>query len=329
MNFHIFVLHSCKNDGIIAIQVNIPHAQACTKERIMLHSTTAYNATRVFGIEEGVAKLIDAGFPALDFGFFGDYSYIDDENYKERFSALRKYANDRGVIFNQAHAPFGGGFEKYTKEKVPKLPRVFEICGILGVEGVVVHPVQNGRYYGRAEELFEVNMSFYRSLAPFAKDCGVKILIENMWQRHPKAGYIIDDVCAPPAELVRYYDTLNDPEAFGICLDLGHVALCGREPEDAIRTIGHDRLTALHVHDVDYKDDLHTLPGFGSLNWDKICRALAEIDYKGVFTLESDGAFGKETDRDFLPTAFRFMSDTARFCAEKIERYKREIKGEN
>ena len=295
----------------------------------MLYSTTIWNATRVFGIEEGVEKLIDAGFPALDFGFFGDYSYIDEPNYKERFSELRKYANSRGVIFNQAHAPFGGGYKVYTTEKVPKFPRVFEVCSLLGIERVVVHPLQDGRYYGKEEELFARNMDFYRSLAPIAKEWGVKICIENMWQRHPHAGYIIDDVCAPPEELVRYYDTLDDSEAFDICLDLGHVALCGREPEDAIRTIGHDRLGALHVHDVDYKDDIHTLPGLGLLNWDNICRALADIDYKGVFTLEADGRYYEKTDKEFLPTAFRFMSDTAKFFAEKIEKYKKELKGEN
>lgn len=291
----------------------------------MLYSTTVWNATRVFGIEEGVEKLIDAGFPALDFGFFGDYSYIDEPNYKERFSALRKYANSRGVIFNQAHAPFGGGYEVYTTQKVPKLPRVFEICALLGVEGVVVHPFNDGRYYGREEELFRRNIEFYRSLAPYAKEFGVKICIENMWQRHYKAGYIVDDVCAPPEELVRYYDTLDDSSVFDICLDIGHVALCGREPHDAIRTIGHDRLGALHVHDVDYKEDLHTLPGLSLINWNDVCRALGEIDYKGVFTLEADGVFCAKTDKEFLPIAFKFMNDTAKFYSDKVDAFRKTV----
>lgn len=291
----------------------------------MLYSTTVWNATRVYGIEEGVEKLIDAGFPALDFGFFGDYSYIDEPNYKERFSALRKYANSRGVIFNQAHAPFGGGYEVYISQKVPKMPRVFEICAILGVEGVVVHPFNDGRYYGREEELFRRNIEFYRSLAPYAKEFGVKICIENMWQRHYKAGYIVDDVCAPPEELVRYYDTLDDSSAFDICLDIGHVALCGREPHDAIRTIGHDRLGALHVHDVDYKEDLHTLPGLSLINWNDVCRALGEINYKGVFTLEADGVFGPKTDKAFLPIAFKFMNDTVKFYSDKVDAYRKTV----
>jgi sugar phosphate isomerase/epimerase len=142
-----------------------------------------------------------------------------------------------------------------------------------------------------------------------------------MWQNRPVTGYICDDVCADPRELNRYYDALNDPEAFTVCLDLGHVALCGREPQDAIRTIGHDRLGALHVHDVDYVHDLHTLPGSARINWDAVCRALADIDYKGEFTLESDGFLNKY-DVEFRPTATRFMADVCKHLTGKIEAYK-------
>ena len=288
----------------------------------MLYSSTTYNATPVFGIEEGVSRMIDAGFPALDFGFFGDFSYVDHPSARDRFTSVRRMANERGVVFNQAHAPFGGGYKVYTEQLVVKFPRVFEIAATLGCENIVVHPVQVGRYYGRAEELFELNMSFYRSLAPIARAHGIKISLENMWQRHPITGDIVDDVCADPHELVRYHDTLDDPDVFNICLDLGHVALCGREPEDAVRIIGHDRLAALHVHDVDYKSDLHTLPGLSKIKWDAVCRALGEIDYKGVFTLEADGVFNSTEDIDFLPIAFKFMADTAKYYSDKVDKYR-------
>ena len=288
----------------------------------MLYSTTTCNATPRFGIEEGVEKLIDAGFPALDFGLKGDFSFIYDEGVFARFENIRKMANGRGVIFNQAHAPFGGGYKRYTEEIIPALPKIFELCATLGAENIIVHPIQNGRYYGNEEMLFDLNMRFYRSIAPAARNAGIKISIENMWQRHPQTKHIIDDVCADPYELVRYHDTLDDPDTFNICLDIGHVALCGREPEDAVRIIGHDRLGALHVHDVDYKTDLHTLPGLANIDFDAVCRALGEIDYTGVFTLECDGEYHKATDKVFLPIAYKFMNDTAKFYADKVEKYR-------
>lgn len=289
----------------------------------MLFSTQDHIMVQRFGQETGDKLLMDAGYPAIDISFFGDlYTYIFEEDYKERAAKMQSYANSRGVIYNQAHAPFGGGYDNYTTKLVPQMPRVFEFCGLLGVKQIIVHPIQRGLYKGHEKEIFDLNVEFYKGLAPLAKENGVKIAIENMWQRHPVNRQIVDDICADPYELAAMYDTLNDPEAFTVCLDLGHVALCRREPDEAIRILGHDRLGALHVHDVDYVDDLHTLPGVEKINWENVCRALGEIDYKGEFTLEADN-FLKNFDDKFKPVAARFMADTARHLAEKVDSYRK------
>lgn len=287
----------------------------------MIYSTTLDVLAIDFGREKGIEIIADAGFPAIDFSMFRDLDFAFSGDWKENAKKYRDIAASRGVIFNQAHAPFGGGFDVYTNQTMPKMPRIIEFAALLGVKQIIVHPAQKIPYLGREEEMFEINMELYSSLAPYAKNCGIKIAIENMWQNRPVTGYICDDVCADPRELNRYYDTLNDPEAFTVCLDLGHVALCGREPQDAIRTIGHDRLGALHVHDVDYVHDLHTLPGSAKINWDAVCRALADIDYKGDFTLEAD-AFLKKYDVEFRPTASKFMADVCKHLTGKIEAYK-------
>lgn len=287
----------------------------------MIYSTTLDILAINFGREKGIEIIADAGFPAIDLSLFRDLDFAFAPDWKENTKKLKEIADRRGVIFNQSHAPFGGGWEKYTKETVPTFPRLFEVISMLGAKQIVVHPVQKVPYLGHEEEMFEINMEFYSSLAPYAKNCGIKIALENMWQDRPVTRYICDDVCADPREMNRYYDTLNDPEAFTVCLDLGHVALCGREPQDAIRTIGHDRLGSLHVQDVDYVHDLHTLPGCGRINWDEVCRALADIDYCGDFTLESDN-FLQKYDVEFQPTATKFMADVCKHLTSKIEAYK-------
>jgi sugar phosphate isomerase/epimerase len=288
----------------------------------MLYSSQTHNIVAAFGLKKGIEMMADAGFTALDLTMFANNEYLFEPDYKETAKKIKKIADDKGVPFTQAHAPFGGGYDNYVTNLVPQLPRVFEFAGLLGIKQVVVHPLQQGRYYGREQHLFEMNMEFYEGLKHFAKDSGVKIAIENMWQRHPKNQYIVDDVCADPHELVKYYDTLNDPDVFTICLDIGHVALCCREPQDAIRIIG-DKLGALHVHDVDYKSDMHTLPGMGKINYDAVCKALADIDYKGEFTLEADN-FLINYDKQFKPVALKFMADCAKHYADKIEAYKAE-----
>jgi sugar phosphate isomerase/epimerase len=95
----------------------------------------------------------------------------------------------------------------------------------------------------------------------------------------------------------------------------------GEEAQDAIRILGHDRLKALHVHDNNYKEDTHTLPGLMMMNWDEITRALADIDYSGEFTYEAD-TFLKNFDNAFKPEAVRFMVKRGRDLIAKIEAHK-------
>ena len=155
-----------------------------------------------------------------------------------------------------------------------------------------------------------------------AKEYGVKIALENMWRYERVTGKIIDSVYASPAELCTAYDTLDDPDAFTVCFDIGHAALTGREPEDVIRQIGHDRLGALHVHDVDYVSDVHTLPGIiNKIRWDEVCRALGEIDYTGDLTLEAV-CFLDGFDKSLHPEAMRLMNAVAKNLADKVDSYR-------
>ena len=290
----------------------------------MLYSCqTSFLAARLGSVSAAADALMDAGYPAIDISLFGQNDYLFSESWQDMAKELRQRAEARGAVYNQAHAPFGGGYDHYTQKLIPTFPRVFEFCELLGVRQIVVHPLQKGRYYGHEQELFGMNMDFYRSLIPLAEKHGIKIAIENMWQTHPVTHRICDDVCADPHELAAYYDTLNDPTHFTVCLDIGHTALCGREPEDAIRVLGKDRLGALHVHDVDYCNDLHTIPYLGKIKWDRVVDALADIGYRGEFTMESD-AFLAPYDVDFLPTATRFMGDTTRYLVGKLETLLRE-----
>ena len=286
----------------------------------MLHSSSTGYLEKKFGLVKAVEMLIEAGYPAIDISMFNETYEAVGDNYLEVAKKVREITDKAGVRCIQAHAPFGGGYEKYTTTLLPLMPRAFEFCSIVGIKNIVVHPIQKGRYYGREKELFELNVNFYRELAPIAKKFGVKIAIENMWQRHPVNKNIVDDVLAPPEELAAMYDALGDPETFTVCLDLGHVGLCEREPEDAVRIIG-SRIGCIHAHDVDYRDDLHTLPGVGRLNWKNICEALAEVGFNGSFNLEADNFIVGFLDSQ-LTTALKFMSDIAGSMASEIEALK-------
>ncbi len=287
----------------------------------MIISTQTDALAGKYGLERAVDMIIEAGFDAIDITMWDTKACPFTDDYREVAERIRARADSAGVRFIQAHAPFGGGYENYMNNLVPLFPRAFEFCSLLGIENIVVHPITKKYFYGREDEHFDLNMKFYRALAPLARTNNVRIAIENMWDRHRVTGRICDSACADPHELCRYYDTLADPETFTVCLDLGHTALCGREPEDAIHIIGGDRLGCIHAHDVDYVSDLHTLPGTARIRWDEVCRALGEINYRGAFNLEAD-CFYEGFPEEHYPAVSRFMADTARRWADKVELYR-------
>ena len=273
-----------------------------------------------FDIETCVNMIADAGFPAVDITMtqYPDPPFC--ENWREVAHRLNEIAKRRDITYIQAHAPCGR-WDEYIANVIPMIPDIMEFSGMLGIPNVVVHPIMRGYYYDDKEKMFEENVNFYNSIAHYAKDNGVRIALENMWQRHRVTGYIGDCIGADPHELVSLYEALDDKDAFTICLDIGHTALSGREPEDAIRVIGGERLGCIHAHDVDYKEDLHVLPGLSKINWDKVCRALAEVGYRGCFTLEAGKTYANFEDGQ-IPSVLKFMAEITGYRANKVDSYR-------
>ncbi len=82
---------------------------------------------------------------------------------------------------------------------------------LMGTEICVVHGLQHLTYEGNEEKLFEMNMKFYRALLPYAEKCGVKLGIENLWQRDKRRKCIVRSICGYTDEFIRYIDELNSP----------------------------------------------------------------------------------------------------------------------
>ena len=286
----------------------------------MLFAQYTGKLDKKFGVEKAVNMLSDAGFPAVDITMDNLQSPTFADDFRGLADSLFGIAKERKITYIQAHAPVGR-WDYYIENVIPMLPTYFEFVGMLGIPNIVVHPIMRGVYYHDRERMFWENVEFYKSVAPAAKKYGVKIAIENMWDRHRVTKRIVDCVGADPNELVRMYEVLNDPDAFTICLDIGHVALCGREPEDAVRVIGRELLGCIHAHDNDYVEDMHVLPGFSKINFDRVCRALGEINYKGGFTLEAGGTYENFEDAQ-LPTVLKFMADTTKYLCEKVDSYR-------
>ena len=292
----------------------------------MLISTVTGCLAPVFGDKEALCIIKDCGFDCADLSLYGDYGLnkINSPDYKEWAKDMKEYADSIGMFYNQSHTPFvfsREASENFRTEIVPIMDRAFEICSILGIDTVVVHPLQYVPYKDNKEYLREKNMEYYTTLRPYAEKHGVRICLENMFQRDPETQKRIQSVCCFDGGFIDYFDTLNS-DTFTCCLDLGHCGLVGTSAQDAIRMLGHDRIGALHVHDNDLIADQHRPIGMGKIDWDEVAKALAEIDYKGVFTLEA----ANTVQKSFMPIMEKYLYESARIVVDKIENYKKELK---
>lgn len=128
----------------------------------------------------------------------------------------------------------------------------------------------------------------YRRLLPFAKQHGVKIATENMWNWNAEKGCARAAACSAPEDFDAHLKAIND-EYFVACLDIGHAEMEGLNTSavEMIRALG-DKLQALHIHDNDKKNDSHQIPFSMDIDFKAVAKALKEINYKGYYTLEAD-----------------------------------------
>lgn len=280
--------------------------------------------TKGCSYEEMVEITSSAGFDALDFNFVPDGYYgpeTDCEEFTQGLLRLRGLAEDRGMVFNQAHAPFRPGtiYRDHPELAFGNVVRSMKQAALLGSGCIVVHPQHFTKYYeaGEPERMFQLNMDYYARLKPYCEEYGIQIAIENMWQREQKSQRISHSVCSRPEELCHYLDNL-DRRWFVACLDIGHAQL-NNDPVHCIRTLGKDRLRALHVHDVDGFNDTHTIPYHGTVDWDAVTAALREIGYEGDLTFETDN-FPGYFPRELVQPCMDLLAITGRHLIGKIQR---------
>lgn len=261
-------------------------------------STEIHSTAKLVGEEKAVELLAKAGFDAWDFSMFSMCKYDWDNrcllenshplagsNYLAFARKLKQAGLDNGIVCNQSHAPFPTAcaqIRAYYK-------RAIECTAEAGGEICIIHPDNNKSAQENAEIYFE--------LLPFAKDCGVKIATENMWNWDDEKNESSFAACASSESFVEHIDVVNDPFLVA-CLDIGHAEMRGSGSGAANMIHALDsRLQALHIHDNDKWHDSHQIPFSMKIDFVPIVKALKEINYSGYFTLEADNymdAYNKE-----------------------------------
>lgn len=285
-------------------------------------SINAENAAAMFGLEKALELFAQAGFDCYDTPFFSNETEFYSKEYKEYCRSLKQKADKLGIRCNQAHAPFASvkwGDDDFNKKRFGEIVRSMECASLLGAEIIVVHPVHVGK--PKSVNEYEVNKEFYERLIPYCEKFNIKIATENMFNHDPKRDCIIADVCNSPERFVKMVDYIDSPWIVG-CLDVGHCGLVGEDAAEMALALGHDRLKALHIHDNNYLNDNHIVPFMGKMDWDSICKALADINYDGVFTYESY-LCSTHLPAELALDALKYMHAVGRYLINKIESFKK------
>jgi sugar phosphate isomerase/epimerase len=269
-----------------------------------------------FHNELGIRKTIDifaeAGFRGIDFNADLEEYYTDAHDeafYKE----IRRYAEERGISFLQTHAPFPSSYtdEAKTEQRFFDIVNSMRHSAWLGADMVVVHPCNHVKASepDHHDRMLAYNLEFYRRLIPYAKELGVRIAIEN----------IHGCITATPEGLLELLDLLES-KVFTICFDVGHALIAKQNPADMIRALGA-RIGCTHIHDNDGVHDSHTLPYYGTIDWESVMQAFAESGYTGSLNYES-GAFVKNAPIAKRAESARYMAQIGMYLIERFHHYK-------
>lgn len=291
--------------------------------------------------EKDFQRIKTAGFDCIDFNldrfltnkliYRGELNHFFNSETEKLTAFFKEYydmASSAGLEFSQAHAPYplyvpGRESDKEYLHMVAE--KSIAACAALHAPYLVIHPFKLTSFSGRTDE-YKENIKFFESLIPFAKEYGIKICLENLYESF--GGRLCEGVCTNPHEAAEYLDELNrtaGQEYFAFCFDTGHANLFGKNMRETINVLGH-RLQAVHIHDNDGIGDLHQIPytyareldGESGTDWTGFLRGLQEVGYCGVLSFETVGALHcfPEELRD---SVLRMIADVGRSFAGKLD----------
>lgn len=265
--------------------------------------------------EESVEMIADAGYDAVDVCTYRIVEHLRGITIEERCAKIVEICKDRGLEISQTHAHRGSYEKAITEEFFQKLIKDIEITAMLGCKYVVVHPVKPPQCNFDKDYEFrrKVNVERFKRLRPYLEKYDVICCIENLFGEREDGSYCLNASCTTN-EILDWVNELGE-DRYAVCLDTGHLMVntskTGETVADAIRNLGK-HLKVLHVHDNDGTFDSHLIPYWGKIDWKETLKALKEIDYQGVFSLELT-IYGK------MKFEKRLLLETAKYARQMAD----------
>ena len=248
--------------------------------------------------DEKFEKLRTFGFSAIDFNLSNTKNALyamDDAGFTQKILSEKAAAQAAGLEIFQVHGPMHSvqkdATEDGRQERLGQMKRSIYATHLLGCKYWVTHPIMP---YGPLDldtedppKTWEVNKAFMWELLQYAKALDVTICLENL----PMGKFSM----AHPEQILKFVREMND-DHFKICLDTGHAALFSEVSlSDVVRQMGNE-IRVIHVHDNMGDRDFHLWPTRGCIDWPGFMKALTDIGFQGVFSLETEPDVNLETE---------------------------------
>ncbi|MBQ9300723.1 MAG: sugar phosphate isomerase/epimerase, partial [Clostridia bacterium] len=268
---------------------------------------------------------VEAGFEHLDlhFGVQGRNGLpLATDDWERWVDRIGEEAERLHVTFYQAHS-----FHYRTRESTGDLPdrpfyeermrRSVLAAERLGVKWLVQHPSDfNAAPTYDFERTRRFNIEYWTPFVELAEKHHVGVAFENLYMSGHHQRY-----CSTAEELLDFISAFEGAPV-GVCWDTGHAAVAQQDEPASIRMLG-DRMKAMHIHDNHRqpKGDEHLTPYMGTLDWDGILQALADIDYQHNFSFEAKHP-GQELPPSLTLAWLKYLRAIGQDMLDTVERKK-------
>jgi hexulose-6-phosphate isomerase len=238
-------------------------------------------------LKEKMKLAKDAGFEGIELDVSGDGPITLDSD-EDAIAAIGTLAADSGLTLSGLATGMYWEFNPASENAETRaqakavLEKQIRVASQLGIDAILVVPGSVGAdFIPGCEELsydkvWDRATEFISNALPLAKELGVDIGIENVWNK-----FLLS-----PLEMARFIDQFDDARV-GSYFDVGNVLATGY-PEHWIPIL-NDRIRRVHVKD--YRRAVGSVDGFvdllsGDVNWPAVVQSLKSINYSSWVAAE-------------------------------------------
>ena len=216
-----------------------------------------------------IKKMAEKGFDFIEWNqeWNSDYFYT-----KLEIEEIKKRIKEYNIKLNSLHASIGVEKQWFSendykrKAGVELVKNRMEMTAELGGDIIILHPFKTPD-----PELYNIHfkqgLKSLKDLKEVCKNTGIKIALENL------------TLLETFTTIEKYFDCLEN-DFLGFCWDTGHSNNIVPEALDYVEKFAGERLIALHLNDNEGDGkDLHKIPFYGTVDWEKTARIIAESSY--------------------------------------------------